>query len=95
MGDKTQVVTVVLAARFYEFFLVVAGTTRGIMLANAPVNYLAHKFADRLPTTAVHVVGAMIFGSGEAFHSEPRFIRTLIRCSNRALRLPGSQMPGE
>ncbi|MEM5425242.1 TMEM165/GDT1 family protein [Paraburkholderia ferrariae] len=61
MGDKTQVVTVALAARFDDFFGVVAGTTLGMMLANVPVICLGHKFADRLPTKAVHVVAAIIF----------------------------------
>ncbi|RKP55750.1 TMEM165/GDT1 family protein [Pararobbsia silviterrae] len=61
MGDKTQVVTIALAARFHEFFGVVAGTTLGMMLANVPVIYLGHKFADRLPTKAVHVLAAVIF----------------------------------
>src|ERR1700737_2463932 len=61
MGDKTQIVTVALAARFHEFFGVVAGTTLGMMLANVPVIYLGHKFADRLPTKAVHILAAIIF----------------------------------
>lgn len=61
MGDKTQVVTIALAARFHEFFGVVAGTTLGMMLANVPVIYLGHKFADRLPTKAVHILAAVIF----------------------------------
>jgi putative Ca2+/H+ antiporter (TMEM165/GDT1 family) len=61
MGDKTQVVTIALAARFHEFYGVVAGTTLGMMLANVPVIYLGHKFADRLPTKAVHILAAIIF----------------------------------
>ncbi|WP_293765838.1 TMEM165/GDT1 family protein [uncultured Aquitalea sp.] len=61
MGDKTQVVTIALAARYHEFFMVVAGTTLGMMLANVPVIYLGSKFADRLPTKAVHVVASLIF----------------------------------
>ena len=61
MGDKTQVVTIALAARFHEFFGVVSGTTLGMMLANVPVIYLGHKFADRLPTMAVHILAAVIF----------------------------------
>ncbi|MDE1180774.1 TMEM165/GDT1 family protein [Paraburkholderia sp.] len=61
MGDKTQIVTIALAARFHEFFGVVAGTTLGMMLANVPVIYLGHKFADRLPTKAVHILAAIIF----------------------------------
>jgi putative Ca2+/H+ antiporter (TMEM165/GDT1 family) len=61
MGDKTQIVTIALAARFHEFFGVVAGTTLGMMLANVPVIYLGHRFADRLPTKAVHIVAAILF----------------------------------
>jgi putative Ca2+/H+ antiporter (TMEM165/GDT1 family) len=61
MGDKTQIVTIALAARFHEFFGVVAGTTLGMMLANVPVIYLGHKFADRLPTKTVHILAAIIF----------------------------------
>jgi len=61
MGDKTQIVTVALAARFHEIFGVVAGTTLGMMLANVPAIYLGHKFADRLPTKAVHALAAIIF----------------------------------
>ena len=61
MGDKTQIATVALAAQFHAFFSVVAGTTLGMMIANVPVIFLGHKFADRLPAKAVHIVAAVIF----------------------------------
>jgi putative Ca2+/H+ antiporter (TMEM165/GDT1 family) len=61
MGDKTQIATVALAAEFHAFFSVVAGTTLGMMLANVPVIFLGHRFADRLPAKAVHIVAALIF----------------------------------
>ncbi len=61
MGDKTQIVTIALAARFHEFLGVVAGTTLGMMLANVPVIYLGNRFSDRLPAQAVHIVAAIIF----------------------------------
>jgi len=61
MGDKTQVVTVALAARFHDFVGVVSGTTLGMMLANVPVIYLGHRFADRIPAKAAHVLAAVIF----------------------------------
>ena len=61
MGDKTQVVTIALAARYHDFFGVVGGTTLGMMLANVPVIYLGSRFADRLPTKAVHIFAAVIF----------------------------------
>ncbi|MGV2292305.1 TMEM165/GDT1 family protein [Trinickia sp. YCB016] len=61
MGDKTQIATVALAARYHEVYGVVAGTTLGMMLANVPAIYFGSRFADRLPTKAVHVVAAIIF----------------------------------
>lgn len=61
MGDKTQVATVALAARFNDFIGVVSGTTLGMMLANIPVIYLGNRFADRLPARAVHIVAAVVF----------------------------------
>jgi len=61
MGDKTQVVTVALAARFHDFIGVVSGTTLGMMLANIPVIYLGDRYADRIPTKAVHILAAVIF----------------------------------
>ncbi|RMC99910.1 TMEM165/GDT1 family protein [Aquitalea palustris] len=61
MGDKTQVVTIALAARFHDFLPVVAGTTLGMMLANVPVIYLGSRFADRLPAKAVHIMASIIF----------------------------------
>jgi len=61
MGDKTQVATVALAARFHDFWGVVGGTTLGMMLANLPVIYLGNRFAHRLPAGAVHTIAAVIF----------------------------------
>jgi putative Ca2+/H+ antiporter (TMEM165/GDT1 family) len=61
MGDKTQIATIALAARFHDFTAVVAGTTLGMMIANVPVVFLGHRFADRLPAKAVHIVAALIF----------------------------------
>lgn len=61
MGDKTQIVTIALAARFHDYYGVVSGTTLGMMLANVPVIFLGHRFADQLPAKAVHIVAALIF----------------------------------
>jgi len=61
MGDKTQVVTMALAARYHEFYAVVAGTTLGMMLANVPVIYLGSRLAQRIPTQTVHCLAALIF----------------------------------
>ncbi len=61
MGDKTQVATVMLAARYHAWFAVVAGTTLGMMLANAPVVWFGERITRRLPTRMVHLVSAVIF----------------------------------
>ena len=61
MGDKTQIVTVALAAQFRELLSVVAGTTLGMMIANVPVIFLGQRFADRLPAKTVRAITALIF----------------------------------
>jgi putative Ca2+/H+ antiporter (TMEM165/GDT1 family) len=61
MGDKTQIATVMLAARFDAYLAVVAGTTFGMMLANAPVVWLGERVTRLLPLTLVHRVSALIF----------------------------------
>ncbi|MEJ5989353.1 TMEM165/GDT1 family protein [Ramlibacter sp. PS3R-8] len=61
MGDKTQIATVMLAARFDSWAAVVAGTTLGMMLANAPVVWLGERIMRRVPIKLVHTVGAGIF----------------------------------
>ncbi|MBC7507004.1 MAG: TMEM165/GDT1 family protein [Sandarakinorhabdus sp.] len=61
IGDKTQVATVALGARFDSIFAVTLGTTTGIMLANVPAIFLGHKLTDRVPMRTVHVVAALVF----------------------------------
>lgn len=63
IGDKTQVATVALAARFEAFAAVVAGTTLGMLLANAPVAFFGDAIARRVPIRAVHVVAALLFAA--------------------------------
>lgn len=58
MGDKTQVATVMLAAQYPEFVLVILGTTVGMLLANVPVVLVSHFAADRLPLTLIRRVAA-------------------------------------
>lgn len=53
MGDKTQVATVALAARFESFLPVLLGTTAGMLIANVPVAYAGGKLAARLPLKAI------------------------------------------
>ena len=61
MGDKTQVATVMLAAQVDAWAAVVAGTTLGMMLANAPVVWFGERITRRVPIRLVHVIGALIF----------------------------------
>jgi putative Ca2+/H+ antiporter (TMEM165/GDT1 family) len=61
MGDKTQVATVALAARYTSAVAVVAGTTLGMMLANVPAVYFGDRIADRVPLKLVHGLAALIF----------------------------------
>ncbi len=61
IGDKTQIATVALAAAYSNLALVVAGTTAGMVLANAPVVFLGKAFSDRLPLKAIHYVASAAF----------------------------------
>lgn len=61
MGDETQIATVMLAARYEGWLWVVAGTTLGMMLANAPVAWFGERITRRVPLRALHVVSAAIF----------------------------------
>jgi putative Ca2+/H+ antiporter (TMEM165/GDT1 family) len=61
IGDKTQIATVALAARFDSLFWVMAGTTLGMMIANAPAVFAGNKLADKLPISLIHKIGAAVF----------------------------------
>ncbi len=61
MGDKTQIATIALAAQYSAFYAVVAGTTLGMMIANAPVVFLGDKITQKIPIHVVHRITAVIF----------------------------------
>lgn len=61
MGDKTQIATVALAAKFDSVFWVMMGTTVGMMLADGPAVFIGNKLSDRLPISLIHKIGALIF----------------------------------
>ncbi|MCW5748718.1 MAG: TMEM165/GDT1 family protein [Alphaproteobacteria bacterium] len=63
MGDKTQIATVALAARFNQLVAVVLGTTAGMMLANVPVVWLGDRLAHRLPLVALRIGAALVFAA--------------------------------
>ena len=62
MGDKTQIATVALAARYDSLLAVVAGTTLGMMLADVPAVFLGDRFAKKVSMPLVHGIAALIFG---------------------------------
>jgi Ca2+/H+ antiporter, TMEM165/GDT1 family len=61
MGDKTQIATVALAARYTDLVAVVTGTTLGMMLANVPAVFLGDAIARRVSMRLVHGIAALIF----------------------------------
>lgn len=63
MGDKTQIATIGLAARFDALAAVVAGTTLGMMLANVPAVLLGERFAGRIPVRLVHGLAAALLAA--------------------------------
>jgi Ca2+/H+ antiporter, TMEM165/GDT1 family len=61
IGDKTQVATVLLAAKYSPLWQVIVGTTVGMLLANVPVVMLGSRFADRMPLRAARIAAAVLF----------------------------------
>lgn len=61
MGDKTQVATVVLAAKFASLAAVVAGTTLGMLIANVPVVVIGKAASSRIPFKAIRICAALLF----------------------------------
>jgi Ca2+/H+ antiporter, TMEM165/GDT1 family len=61
MGDKTQLATVALAARYDSLMLVVVGTTLGMMIANVPAVWLGERFARRVNMTYLRWAAAALF----------------------------------
>lgn len=61
MGDKTQIATVALGARYHSVELVAIGTTLGMMLANVPAVFLGERITRIVPLKAMRIAAATIF----------------------------------
>lgn len=61
MGDKTQVATVALGAQYQSVAVVAAGTTLGMMLANAPAVFLGEELVKRVSLKATRIAAALLF----------------------------------
>jgi putative Ca2+/H+ antiporter (TMEM165/GDT1 family) len=61
MGDKTQIATIALGARFGSVLAVTAGTTLGMMIANVPAVVLGEALVKRIPLNLMRIVAALLF----------------------------------
>ncbi|OYW85236.1 MAG: hypothetical protein B7Z20_09475 [Sphingobium sp. 32-64-5] len=61
MGDKTQIATIALGARFQDVLPVMLGTTAGMMIANVPAVFLGHELIRRVPLKTVRIIAALLF----------------------------------
>lgn len=61
MGDKTQIATVALGARFHDVLPVTMGTTLGMMIANVPAVFVGHELLKYVPLNIVRMIAAGLF----------------------------------
>ncbi len=61
LGDKTQLVTAILAAEYQALWAVICGTTLGMMIANVPVVFLGNKAGHYVPIKLIRFIAAGIF----------------------------------
>lgn len=61
MGDKTQLATVALGAKFAAPVMVTVGTTAGMIFADGLAVFLGHKFTEKVPMKLVHRIASALF----------------------------------
>lgn len=61
MGDKTQLATIALGARYPNAWMVTVGTTAGMLAANAPAIFWGPKMLKKIPMKAVRITAAVLF----------------------------------
>lgn len=61
IGDKTQIATILLAARYHNIVDVVAGSTLGILLANVPVIFFGAWLMNKLPLKTIRIGACVLF----------------------------------
>lgn len=61
IGDKTQIATIALGARFDATLAVTAGTTLGMMIANVPAVFAGDALTKRVSLKAIRIVAAVLF----------------------------------
>ena len=60
MGDKTQIATIALGARFDDLLMVTLGTTIGMMLANVPAVLFGNALTRHVPLRLVRAIAAFL-----------------------------------
>ena len=61
MGDKTQLATIALGARFHSVVAVMLGTTLGMMIANVPAVLFGNALIKQVPLKVVRIAAALLF----------------------------------
>jgi putative Ca2+/H+ antiporter (TMEM165/GDT1 family) len=61
MGDKTQIATVMLAAKYHSLVTVTTGTTLGMVISNVPAVLLGDRATRFVPMHWVHRIAAAVF----------------------------------
>jgi len=61
IGDKTQIATIALGARYGDVVAVTTGTTLGMLVANVPVVFAGEALIRRVPMKAVRIAAAALF----------------------------------
>lgn len=61
IGDKTQIATVILAAKYSATVQVVIGTTLGMLLANVPVIFAGSWIMARIPMATTRKLAFLLF----------------------------------
>lgn len=61
IGDKTQIATIALAARYHDILTVAAGTTTGLMIADGPAVFLGEELVKRISLKVTRIAAALLF----------------------------------
>lgn len=61
LGDKTQIVTAILAAQFNTILPIILGTTIGMLLANVPAVFFGHHVTRYVPIKLIKIISASLF----------------------------------
>ena len=61
MGDKTQIATIALGARYHSVLAVASGTTLGLMLADGPAVFLGEELVKHVSLKATRITAALLF----------------------------------